>query len=53
DNFKVAVRALYPGPDKDREFLRSYIDTLAGEYARNGIHSKGDYSEFSRQYATA
>ncbi|KAJ7080914.1 hypothetical protein B0H15DRAFT_786851 [Mycena belliarum] len=50
NEFKAAVLRLYPGTDADREFSLADLDTLVGEYARVGILSKGDYSEFYRQF---
>ncbi|KAJ7101247.1 hypothetical protein B0H15DRAFT_769685 [Mycena belliarum] len=50
DEFKSAVLRLYPGTDIDRKFSLADLDSLVGEYARLGILSKGDYSEFYRQF---
>jgi hypothetical protein len=48
--FKDAVLKLYPGTDVDRKYTLADLDALVGEYARLGILSKGDYSEFHRQF---
>ncbi|KAJ7697903.1 hypothetical protein B0H17DRAFT_852206, partial [Mycena rosella] len=50
DEFKTAVLKLYPGTDVNRKFSLADLDALVGEYARVGILSKGDYSEFYRQF---
>ncbi|KAF7365809.1 hypothetical protein MVEN_00455000 [Mycena venus] len=48
--FKAAVLKLYPGNDADRKYSLADLDALVGQYARVGILSKGDYSEFYRQF---
>ncbi|KAJ7244845.1 hypothetical protein C8J57DRAFT_1038457, partial [Mycena rebaudengoi] len=48
--FKAAVLKLYPGNDTDRKYSLADLDALIGEYARVGILSKSDYSEFYRQF---
>ncbi|KAJ7307663.1 hypothetical protein DFH08DRAFT_918484 [Mycena albidolilacea] len=50
DQFQAAVLKLYPGTDSNRKFTLADLDTLVGEYARVGILSRGDYSEFYRQF---
>ena len=50
DQFKAAVLKLYPGTDADRKYSLADLDALVGEYARVGILSRGDYSEFYRQF---
>ncbi|KAJ7660652.1 hypothetical protein DFH06DRAFT_1268967 [Mycena polygramma] len=49
-DFKAAVLKLYPGNDTDRKYSLADLDSLVGQYARVGILSKGDYSEFYRQF---
>ncbi|KAJ7340893.1 hypothetical protein DFH08DRAFT_925334 [Mycena albidolilacea] len=50
NDFKAAVLKLYPGNDSDRRYSLADLDSLVGQYARVGILSKGDYSEFYRQF---
>ncbi|KAJ6537519.1 hypothetical protein DFH09DRAFT_1090876 [Mycena vulgaris] len=50
DEFKAAVLKLVPGTDVDRKFTPADLDALVGKYARLGILSKGDYSEFYRHF---
>jgi hypothetical protein len=49
-DFKTAVLKLYPGNDAERKYSLADLDVLVGHYARVGILSKGDYSEFYRQF---
>ncbi|KAJ6471579.1 hypothetical protein C8R47DRAFT_1077231 [Mycena vitilis] len=48
--FKAAVLKLYPGNDADRKYSLADLDALVGQYARVGMLSKGDYSDFYRQF---
>ncbi|KAJ7234542.1 hypothetical protein C8J57DRAFT_1439505 [Mycena rebaudengoi] len=50
EQFKAAVLKLYPGTDANRKYTLADLDALVGEYARLGIFSRGDYSEFYRQF---
>ncbi|KAF7342425.1 hypothetical protein MVEN_01831600 [Mycena venus] len=49
-DFKAAILKLYPGTDADRKYSLSDLDALVGKSAREGIHSKADFSEFYRQF---
>ncbi|KAJ7455161.1 hypothetical protein FB451DRAFT_1049110 [Mycena latifolia] len=49
-DFKSAVLKLYPGTDADRKYSLADLDVLIGAYARTGILSKGDFSEFYRDF---
>jgi hypothetical protein len=50
EQFKAAVLKLYPGTDANRKYTLADLDALVGEYTRLGIFSRGDYSEFYRQF---
>jgi hypothetical protein len=51
EDFKAAVLKLYPGTDADRKYSLADLDTLVGTHVRTGIHSKGDFSEFYRDFS--
>ncbi|KAJ7602190.1 hypothetical protein DFH06DRAFT_1024174 [Mycena polygramma] len=50
--FKAAALKLYPGTDAEKKFTLADLDVLIGRYARSGIHSKGDLSEFYIDFST-
>ncbi|KAJ7434588.1 hypothetical protein FB451DRAFT_1012096, partial [Mycena latifolia] len=50
EDFKSAVLKLYPGTDADRKYSLADLDVLIGAYAHTGNLSKGDFSEFYRDF---
>ncbi|KAJ7927302.1 hypothetical protein B0H13DRAFT_2556765, partial [Mycena leptocephala] len=50
--FKDAVLNLYPGTAPGKKYSLADLDTLVGAHARTGIHSRGDFSEFYRDFST-